>query len=646
MPMFVTFYSFKGGVGRTLALANVATLLAADHKEPCRVLVWDFDLAAPGLQQVLNCKWKGKTREGFLDYVHNFRTKAKIEPIDKYICKTDIAGVDILPAGWMGRHYAAKLDEIHWQEIYREARGYQFMEATKKQMADIKPEYEYVLIDSLTGYSDVGGICVNQLADAVVLLFRLNRQNVEGISKVYQSIQKARKGGARAVKTLPVISPAWPFASPEANQWVDKVGKVFSDEWPLTIAFDGSLSFGEKIISLHQTRHPMSPKILDDYKNLTRALRRLNPLDTQTLFESIRELQGQDRFSEAFDASVKLVEKRPNRSAYWEQLVNTILLSGRSGEQDKLEEKAKGVVDQACLRRNPLAFVARYQLRTILKTKWEDALKDLNEALEIDPNQLDVYFLRGNELKQRNKYHEAIDDFTTFLDRHRNDVAAVKWYIARAQCYSKIRENEKAVKDLRHAVKLRPKDEKLLLLLARMLYANHEHSEAGEVANKALELEPRYHRAHIFLAHVLCALGERGKAAEELRKAMDGGLFDPGDILDAAEAYLLVDPKETQRLLDLPQFSLRTIRPDPVHLLSALAAVLLDEQEVKEKSILSFMKLANKGRMLQWSFDELKEFLEWGVASGCITKENRASLISIIELFENAKPEEAQEGQS
>src|SRR5208283_564611 len=242
MPMFVTFYSFKGGVGRTLALANVATLLAADRREPCRVLVWDFDLAAPGLQQVLNCKWKGKTREGFLDYVHHYCTKAEIEPINKFICKTGIEGVDILPAGWMARRYAAKLDEIHWQEIYREARGYQFIEATKKQIAEMKPEYDYVLIDSLTGYSDVGGICVNQLADVVFLLFRLNRQNVEGISKIYRSIQKAKKEAPRAVKTLPVISPAWPFASPEADKWVARVRRVFGEEWPLTISFDGSLS--------------------------------------------------------------------------------------------------------------------------------------------------------------------------------------------------------------------------------------------------------------------------------------------------------------------------------------------------------------------------------------------------------------------
>ena len=42
----VTFYSFKGGVGRTMSLVNVATQLALAAK---KVLIVDFDLEAPGI---------------------------------------------------------------------------------------------------------------------------------------------------------------------------------------------------------------------------------------------------------------------------------------------------------------------------------------------------------------------------------------------------------------------------------------------------------------------------------------------------------------------------------------------------------------------------------------------------------------------
>ena len=48
MGEVVTFYSYKGGVGRSLALANVAVLLA---KWGYRTLVIDWDLESPSLEQ-------------------------------------------------------------------------------------------------------------------------------------------------------------------------------------------------------------------------------------------------------------------------------------------------------------------------------------------------------------------------------------------------------------------------------------------------------------------------------------------------------------------------------------------------------------------------------------------------------------------
>jgi MinD-like ATPase involved in chromosome partitioning or flagellar assembly len=43
MSRLITFYSYKGGVGRTFALANIAVLLA---KRGRKVLVIDWDLEA------------------------------------------------------------------------------------------------------------------------------------------------------------------------------------------------------------------------------------------------------------------------------------------------------------------------------------------------------------------------------------------------------------------------------------------------------------------------------------------------------------------------------------------------------------------------------------------------------------------------
>ena len=43
-----TFYSYKGGVGRSMALVNVAALLSKWNR---RVLIIDWDLEAPGVEE-------------------------------------------------------------------------------------------------------------------------------------------------------------------------------------------------------------------------------------------------------------------------------------------------------------------------------------------------------------------------------------------------------------------------------------------------------------------------------------------------------------------------------------------------------------------------------------------------------------------
>ena len=45
----ITFYSYKGGVGRSMAMANLAVLLARDYG--LDVVVVDWDLEAPGLHR-------------------------------------------------------------------------------------------------------------------------------------------------------------------------------------------------------------------------------------------------------------------------------------------------------------------------------------------------------------------------------------------------------------------------------------------------------------------------------------------------------------------------------------------------------------------------------------------------------------------
>src|SRR5689334_5786266 len=65
----ITFYSYKGGVGRSLALANIATRLVEFGK---RVCLLDFDLEAPGLNLKFRHLDTRKIEKGVVDYIYEF----------------------------------------------------------------------------------------------------------------------------------------------------------------------------------------------------------------------------------------------------------------------------------------------------------------------------------------------------------------------------------------------------------------------------------------------------------------------------------------------------------------------------------------------------------------------------------------------
>ena len=73
----VTFYSYKGGVGRTLALANIAEYLVTKFNK--KVCIIDFDLEAPGMNYKLEEKTGTKVtlQKGIVDYMHYFFVESK-----------------------------------------------------------------------------------------------------------------------------------------------------------------------------------------------------------------------------------------------------------------------------------------------------------------------------------------------------------------------------------------------------------------------------------------------------------------------------------------------------------------------------------------------------------------------------------------
>ena len=188
-----TFYSFKGGVGRTLALANVALQLAKTGR---RVLCIDFDLEAPGLNTFDRFRPK-EAKAGLVDYICQFIKTKESPDVKDFVYEVSSEGQNggrlwIMSAGLADSDYSSKLHSIDWHLLYKHFNGYLMFEDMKAQW-DACFQPDYVLIDSRTGHTDVGGICTRQLPNAVVLLFFPNKQNLAGLQAVVSSIKDEDK---------------------------------------------------------------------------------------------------------------------------------------------------------------------------------------------------------------------------------------------------------------------------------------------------------------------------------------------------------------------------------------------------------------------------------------------------------------------
>lgn len=229
----VTFYSFKGGVGRTMALANVAFLAAMNR---LNVLIMDWDLEAPGVHHyfrgIIDTEEMSQVRAaaGVLDIAWQWRNaiedaedataidalfelfrrgdpfEARVLPLMPHDEFGERGCIDIIPAG--GRtiltpepvEYERALAAFSWNDFLDQYVGGGMIEALRGWS---RAKYDLVLIDSRTGLADVAGICTMQLPDAIVLAFVFNRQNIEGVARVAAAIRQQR-GDALRIWPVPM----------------------------------------------------------------------------------------------------------------------------------------------------------------------------------------------------------------------------------------------------------------------------------------------------------------------------------------------------------------------------------------------------------------------------------------------------------
>ena len=214
----ITFYSYKGGTGRSMALANVACLLAAQESQGNGVLMIDWDLEAPGLHRFFHGRLRpvptsskpvdavndtpglidlfidlGKltlssTRETDDDAMAAAQRCIEQVRLADYIVPTDIPYLSLMKAGRFDDGYSTRVNTYHWEALYN--RSPMLITLFAEQLAKL---YHYVLIDSRTGLTDISGICTMLMPERLVVVFTPNRQSLTGVLDLVRRAAQYRR---------------------------------------------------------------------------------------------------------------------------------------------------------------------------------------------------------------------------------------------------------------------------------------------------------------------------------------------------------------------------------------------------------------------------------------------------------------------
>jgi MinD-like ATPase involved in chromosome partitioning or flagellar assembly len=381
----VTFYSFKGGTGRSMALVNVAADLLARGR---KVLIVDFDLEAPGLD-TFPMKLDRRVDRGLVEMITDYLDPngEGMPSVQDYVYEAQIDGVNdgllwMLPAGRQDASYDSRFRCIDWQDFYQDQGGFLFFEDLKIQWRQVfNPDY--VLIDSRTGHTDTGGICTRQLPDCVVAMFYPNEQNLRGLAPVVQDIRNEETGPLKKVIGLHFVMGNVPDLDDEdailSNASSVSQKTLRYEELATTIHHFSSFSMlTQRLLLVDRPRS----KIAAEYRQLASAIVRRNLEDRDGAISFLNEVQR------GFRGEGQFVGDRGMEGTL--QTIRTL--------HSRDEEVLRG-----------LGRIRRMQRRN------EEAFDLFEQILELNENDPESLVGRAEILTNTNRSDEALRDLVSFF---------------------------------------------------------------------------------------------------------------------------------------------------------------------------------------------------------------------------------------
>jgi MinD-like ATPase involved in chromosome partitioning or flagellar assembly len=251
-PAIISFFSFKGGVGRTSTLVATALTLARNGH---RVAIIDLDLEAPGLATIFSPD--NANNLGVIDYLLEKNIQG-----DDWKLRTSLIGINeqsllgddgeplkLMPAGTVDNNYLEKLARLDFQNL------------VDGELESAAKPLDFILMDARAGFHDIGGLAISNLSHGVVIFGTQSRQSWAGLTHVIRHLASPGVDDRLPLILAHSMAPAAGISGreKELTEFRDRAYDVFRENY---------YSVDEDVPNSNDREEPFFPVVVPYQENL------------------------------------------------------------------------------------------------------------------------------------------------------------------------------------------------------------------------------------------------------------------------------------------------------------------------------------------------------------------------------------------
>lgn len=579
--MIISFYSYKGGVGRSQLCANLASYLC--HRADKKILLWDWDLEAPGLHYFFNKGMNDINSPGTIELLRNYtnvmRTKSNVTENDYPVFLPQsfislVAGekgkIDLIPAGSYNDNYISKVNDFDWREFYMLLDGQAYVEYLKEWFKGL--DYDFIFVDSRTGINDYSGICNIQLPDVNVVVMAANDQNIDGCKRIISGILNSEytQRGYRKGYVFPILSrininhkdfDTWATKFTENfNQllhtldstieppFIEEIFKEFYLDKTL-LSDDSQYSVGENLLITDKNKFIPRNSFAAKYATLgeyiqslaiNSSIRIVNQIDNGTWIEWAKISKANNNFEKASIAFEKSGEYEKSVS-----LGGTYRSFLLLGDEYSIKGDNNKAIDcyQKAIEVNPyhhkaffgmgLAYFSQGNKDMLVNNSprsidyLQNAIECFEKSIEINPNFLEAWSNLGLAYYMKSDYDKSIECLQNLL---RIDPSLFDTYNTIGNAYYEKGDKDTAIEYYKKATELNPSFYIAFTNMGLAFSTKGDEYMGIDCYKKALSIKPDYGVAVGCYGFALMQIGKINESENYIRKHIELGGMDAGNM--------------------------------------------------------------------------------------------------------------------